>query len=303
MGKLKYDMATKEQWFEKYYKERMSVANIAKEANCDARTVKTGIEQIMTESNATTAEIELIRSAISMHQADLSETIKKIKNIILIRDIKNAPIEWAEDDKLEEIILDRMAEVDEEQKAPLNEMLGSEYQVKLRLLGQHLNDEPLWRSFAAWKRAYYKYVKAGLATQVLLVRLLKKDFKLKQSRTYEPYVITKTICPLYYAAAAAMVISKSEKGLLEIYFNADDGSERIVYYGEKIAEVTKDASHYGDLLYKGWTDFISSKEIIGLGEAYNILAQASEKTGRAAEELLLSHYIPGRCRACKRYRK
>jgi len=56
---------------------------------------------------------------------------------------------------------------------------------------------------------------------------------------------------------------------------------------------------YADLLYKVWQHLSSSQEEQRLGALYSRLKDISAKVEIQAEELLLSHYIPGKCRACK----
>jgi hypothetical protein len=308
MPKLKYGFSEKADWFKKYYEERKTVQEIAKEyakskqIKIDARTIVKGIEEVKTAKSSEAAEMELIKSAIHLHQSELNGTIDKMKMIAKVPDIANAPIAWTTDTGFEEKVEARLTEVKNMQEFPIYEKLGREYRVKLDLLGQHLRGEPFWRLFSMWNKTCYALTLAQLELQALLVRLLKKDFNLQSSMAGHPYVLPQNLGPLYYNNAVFKSIGQPYQEIERRDYYAEIGSKSVGYTKE-IARVPKNEAQFADLLYKVWLDLSSSPEAHKVGQLFTRLNEISTKVEMQAEEVLLSHYIPGKCRACKRYRK
>jgi hypothetical protein len=308
MPKSDYSFAEKEEWYKNFYEHRMPLKAIAAEyvkthqKKIDPRTVMKGIEAVRIGRNAEAVETELIRNAINRHQMDMNDTIAKIRDSVKVPDIISPPLEWAETDEFEELLKLRLTELQSKCDLPIKERLGREYLVKIDLLSQHLRGEPLWRSFSAWSKADYELERARLELQMLFIRLLKNNFRAKSYDTRKPYVIIKNLGPLYYDKLAAMAIGQTYDPIDKRYFGDVPGSQKITYV-DQMAGAPDNEPFYADLLYKVWQHLSSSQEEQRLGALYSRLKDISAKVEIQAEELLLSHYIPGKCRACKKYRK
>jgi hypothetical protein len=308
MPKLDYSFTEKEEWYKKFYEHRMPLKAIAAEyvkshqKKIDPRTVMKGIEAVRIAKNAEFVETELIRNAINMHQMEMNDTIAKIRDSVKVPDVISPALEWAETDEFEELLKSRLTELQSRFDLPIKARLGRENLVKIDLLSQHLRGEPLWRSFSTWCKVDCELERTRLELQALLIRLLKKNFSLKSIDTGKPYVIIKNLGPLYYGKLADMVVGQIYEPIDRRYFLDVRGSQRITYV-DQLAGVPDNEPFYADLLYKTWQDLSSSQEEQRLGALYSRLKDISAKVEIQAEELLLSHYIPGRCRACKKYRK
>jgi len=303
MPKVKYDQAIKEQWYKQYYEKKMTANAIADKYDCDARTVRTGIDEVRMKMNANAAEVDLIKDAMTKHQMDLIDTIEHMKLAAKMREIIEAPVKWVDKDDFGETISTRLAELDKENMDPIDEMLGNKYRGKLDLLSQHIRGEPLWRSFLAWKKADYKMERAQLELQALLVTLLLRNFKLESSFAGNPYVLTKYICPRYYNTAVAMALGKPHQEIKKDWIVADNGSILLLKEAEIAIVPQRDESLYVDLLYLVWENLNSSQELATLAASYHQLVKTSTTLEKQADGLMLSHYVPGRCRACKIYRQ
>jgi hypothetical protein len=99
-----------------------------------------------------------------------------------------------------------------------------------------------------------------------------------------------------------MAIGQTYDPIDKRYFGDVPGSQKITYV-DQMAGAPDNEPFYADLLYKVWQHLSSSQEEQRLGALYSRLKDISAKVEIQAEELLLSHYIPGKCRACKKYRK
>ncbi|MGD1118352.1 MAG: hypothetical protein ABR886_02555 [Dehalococcoidales bacterium] len=299
MHKGKITWQDKEQWYKSHYEEQKSPMEIAAKEKCDTRTVKKGLEQVRNAKNADAAELELVKSAINMHQADLMDAIRRIKTAAELPDISSAPVGWAEDDELEKKIKGRQAELESMGSVPIQERIGNEYNVKLDLLGQHLRGETLWRLFSAWTKAWYKLENARLELQAFLVRLIREEFHLRPYET-EPYVFTKSLCPLYYRGAVAKATGKPIDKILEMELTQ---AASLFGTGGSMKPSEKKSAKYAALLDKVWEDLVFSDEEHKLASSYVKLKDVTAKIAREAEEYLLSHYVSGKCRVCKKYRR
>ncbi len=295
----KFAIVKLREWLEQY-EQGKSEASIAKDARCDVRTVKKGIEDARRERDVRGGRADLVKEALRRHQARLLSIIEEIRLAV-----KAGPpdlrVPWGEKDgtKVIELAAARVVcTLDKLLVVTLNVEGGTEWE----LLQEHLKGDPLWSSLSRWKSALVADVAARIALRRRAANLLEKKTGLKiDERTRNgPFLFTNCLVTLYELAlnrALGIPYSRDLQKDMQIY--APNG-EVILGAGTGLAKAPGAEVKCRDNILRASKALLASPELDDIAQTYRDLEEATTKAERAAEEVALLGLVPGSCRVCRR---
>jgi hypothetical protein len=294
----KFDDAQKKEWLELYDKGK-SEKWIAKQAECDVRTVRNAINDARLKRDVAVARIELVKDALHNHQEVLLEELDRIKASLVVPERDFAVLSWNRgknsifDDTGEQIKLE-----------------DSEDSTMRRLLKEHLKRDKLWRALVQWKKARTNHLAAKLVLQRKTVTLLEENtgYKLIDGDAPSPFVCSYTAGHVIYKNAIDMAFAapdrKAQKSIIErmedaITVNTNSG-DLILGSGSILAVAPGKEQATREHLLDAVKDLGKSSEAKAVVDTYRALEQITAKARQVVEDAWLLGLVPGQCEICRR---
>jgi len=298
----KFPLAEIRKWLDLYEKGRSEVS-IAKEAHCDVRTVKKGIEHSRREREAVTARTELLKEALRKHQAGLLATLEEILSNLSVPSVDSAVLGWETSSFA--TIEAAEAEVAGAEVVSDDVALGAERRAEWVLLQEHLKRDPLWRVIADWQKALAAHMNAKIAFQRKTVALLEEKTGynvVDDSGAVTPsFVYIYTTSPLFFEVAIRRVLGIPGRTNPEEGIVTDTTTGEVKHgIGTILAKAPgKEEKCKRDLL-AALKELPQSAEAVRVANTYKVLEESTTKARKAVEELLLLGLVLGQCRICRR---
>lgn len=298
----KFPLAETRKWLDLYEKGKSEVS-IAKQAHCDVRTVKKGIEHARREREAVIARAELLKEALRKHQDGLLETLEEILSSLSVTPVDSAVLGWEtpnfttiEAAKAElggvEVVSDVVA-------------LGAERRAEWVLLQEHLKRDPLWRVLADRQKALAEHFDAKTAFQRKTVALLKDKTGYKvvddSGAVTPPFVYIYTTGSLFFKVAIRRVLGIPNRTNPEENIVIDPTMGEVKHgIGTILAKVPGKEEECKRNLLLALKELPQTAEAERVANTYKVLEESTAKARKPVEEILLLGLVPGQCRICSR---
>jgi hypothetical protein len=170
-----------------------------------------------------------------------------------------------------------------------------------RSLKEHIGKDPLWRYIANWRNALLEEFRGRAALNRTILEKVQDVFALKVSRRPEPQTswlapsIVWWIRTRVSNLALGNYVPSVEEAIRE---TPRDGWESRT--GQTLAEHLEDRNKGREQLQNAIEAMAGSAEVEVATQNYRDLENKTMRVNDALEELLLIHYIPGRCSLCKK---
>jgi hypothetical protein len=288
----------KNKWLE-LYEEGKTEKQIARDADCDVRTVRKAINEIRLKRDVAVARVELVKDALRKHQDSLLEELAQILFSLTVPQRDFAVLSWHHG---EESVFSETSDMIRLER-------GSEGTMR-RLLKEHLKHDRIWKVLAQWEKANVNHQAARVALQRKTADLLQKEtgYKLVDNDGSPPFVYSYTTGPLLYKSAIDFAYTAPEDIDLEkaienfatnIIINTDSGDVRSHDHSILAVAPGSEARTKQNLL-NAFRDLVKSPEIEPIVPTYKVLEQITKISRQVVEEIRLLGLIPGQCEVCRR---
>jgi len=276
---------------------------IARNAKCDPRTVKKGIEEARRERNAAIAQIELVKEALRDHKDQLLAVIDDIKST-LVMPPENIEIRRDKDGTLAQIPLSGVT-VKPDKSGGLMLLVWVEEKVEWELLQEHLKGDKIWKIFRQWKELILAYIKAIIDLKLASERLIKARTGLQLIDEIPKSAETGYICPavveLFYKVALRHSLGiKNGTNIEERIVASPDGYVRNGPGGTELAYAPNFQEDCKNRLLDTLRELYESPEAEQVSILYKEAQEITEKEKRILDEISLLRLVPGSCRVCRR---
>ncbi|MCH7665599.1 MAG: hypothetical protein IH936_06710 [Acidobacteria bacterium] len=285
----------KERWYSRS-EQGETVATMAREYQKDPRTVQRGIDDVRRHRATREAREALLRESLRQHLKDLLDLVERAARVVVPAPA-HLPLRFPGEEPPRFLELGPMR-VDRQGDEFERVTLEVEQEFTWGLLKEHLGRSPAFRQLARWKRAFLEALNShlglreGLLTELRAIGLSLGD-DVSQIGTMRP-------------ATAEELARAAVSQILE----EDPPHELLVVTGER-GEFLVNGSSARLLLPDGESPqeamrglvnaLVSSGAGQALGQAYSQVNAYAGSLREALELVRASYYIPGTCRACRRY--
>lgn len=276
---------------------------IARNAKCDPRTVKKGIEEARRERNAAIAQIELVKEALRDHKDQLLAVIDDVKSV-LVMPPDNIEIRRDRDGTLAPIPLSG-ATVKSDESGGLMLLVRVEERVEWELLQEHLKGDKIWKIFKQWKESIIAHIGARIDLKLAAERLIKARTQLQLVDEIPRSAETGYICPavvqIFYEVALRRSLGiKDGTNIEERIIASPDGYVRNGPGGTELAYAPNSQEVCKNRLLDALRGLYNSPETQQVSISYKEAQELTEKTKRIIDEISLLRLVPGSCRVCRR---
>ncbi len=298
----KFPLAETRKWLDLYEKGKSEVS-IAKQAHCDVRTVKKGIEHARREREAVIARTELLKEALRKHQDGLLETLEEILSNLSVPPVDSAVLAWETSSFT--TIEAAKAEVGGAEVVSDDVALGAERRAEWVLLQEHLKRDPLWRVLADLQKALAAHLNAKIAFQRKTVSLLgeKTGYKVvdDSGAVTPPFVYIYTTGRLFFEVAIRRVLGIPDRTNPEENIVTDTTTGEVKHgIGTILAKAPGKEEECKRNLLAALKELQQSAEAVRVANTYKVLEESTAKARKAVEEILLLGLVTGQCRICRR---
>jgi len=287
-------------WLEQYDSGE-SEAAIAKGAHRDVRTVKKRIAQARREREVYSARLELMKNALKQHQGRLLNALREVESALVIpaRDLWRA---WRQNAPSSPLGFMGSTATYEAGKGWTVE-LAVESKLEWGLVQEHLKGDPMWASLTAWGRVFAAHVEARVNLEAKCANLLmeKTGYKLVDRSDEPPFLYSYGTLDLIYQSVLDRALGVEQATKLEDTIVVDTESGVVWWYSnKKLAEAPGEEGRCKANILAAIKEALESREAAKVEQSYKELVEATTKTRRVVEEILLLELVPGECRVCRR---
>jgi len=276
---------------------------IARDAGCDPRTVKKGIEEARRERNVAIAQIELVKEALRDHKDQLLAVIDDIKSL-LVMPPENIEIRIDKDGTPAPIPLSG-AIIRPDESGGLMLLVRAEERVEWELLQEHLKGDKIWKIFKQWKESILACIQAMIDLKLGAERLIKARTQLELvdeiPRSAEIGCIYPAVIQLFWEVALRRSLGIKDGTNIEGRMIASpDGYVRNGPGGTELAYAPNSQEDCKNKLLDALRELYGSPEAKRVSISYKEAQELTEKAKRNWEEISLLRLVPGSCRVCRR---
>ena len=286
----------KEAWYARA-EQGESVSTMAREYKKDPRTLQRGIDDIRRHRAVQEARESLLRESLRNHLEELLALVGRAARVVvpppLHPELRFPGVEPPLLLELGPVRVDRQGDAFD------RVTLEVEEEFTWGLLREHLGRSQEFRLLGRWKKAFLEALKSNIALRQHLLMALQQDRGLRLSDNMrQPGKIRPAAAEELARAAVSRIlvedphydlqVTQMEKG--EFLVNGSSG-------GRLASEGTTAQVDIESLL----DSVMSSPAAQSLGQAYARADEAVSSVREALELVRASYYLPGTCRACRRY--
>ena len=286
----------KETWYARA-EQGESVSTMAREYKKDPRTLQRGIDDIRRHRAAQGARESLLRESLRHHLEELLILVERAARVVLpppahpeFRFMGVEPPLFLE---IGPVRVDRQGD-------EFNQVaLEVEQEFTWGLLREHLGRSREFRLLGRWKKAFLEALKSNLALRQYLLGTIQKDLGLSLSdEIHQSSLIRPAAAEELAKAAVSRILVEDSPYDLEItQMNEGEFLVNGVSGGMLSIAGTAVQVEFDRLLHS----VISSTPGQSLRQAYDRANEAANNAKEALELVRASYYLPGTCRACRRY--
>ncbi|MBI4187127.1 MAG: hypothetical protein HY530_06465 [Chloroflexi bacterium] len=292
----------KQRWL-RLYESGKSEKRIASDAKVDYRTVKKGIEEARRERNAMSAQIELVKEALSDHKDQLLLKVDEMAATVVMPP-DTLEIRKDNNGSTAPIPLTR-ATVRINESSILVIDVHAEGKVTWELLQEHLKRDKIWKSYKEWKEVVLTYIKAGIDLKSAAAALIKDKTGLeigdKTTDKDETSRVYSTTVQTFYEVASRRALKRIDGTNLEGRMVASpDGYVRNGPGGTELAYSPQEVGKCRGGLLSALESLYRSSEFERVTTSFDRLQEVTDRTRRIIDEISLLRMLPGSCRVCRR---
>ena len=288
----RFSIVDKRRWLEKHESGK-SEPSIAREAGCDARTVKKGIDEARREVYARTARAELLKEALRKHQASLLGTLEQLLSSLNVSRDDLPFLKWNTSNFI-------AVEGEFSPDVALSVEYGSEW----NLLKEHTKRDSLWKVYDRRQRAIAAHLKAKVALQHKTVSLIeeKTGYKVVDDgqAISPPFVRISATGSLFFEVAIRRILGIRDDRNLDKEIVTDTASGEVKHVAITLAKAPGKEAECKDNLLTALRELEQSSEALDVSNTYKVLEESNARARKAVEEMLLLGLVPGQCRICRR---
>lgn len=295
----KFTVVQLREWLEKY-EHGKSEASIAREVHCDVRTVKRGLEQARRERDAHGARAELLTRALQTHHQSLLSVLREML-ASLVEPAHNLDVRIEQEAIPSRIPLPG---------GKADYITGQGWVVSLHvedkpewsLLQEHLKRDPIWNSFAQWKKAVAAEIEARVSLKRKAVALLKEkiEYKLVDRLASSPEVYIRPLITLMYQPTLNRILGIPDGTNFKERIVADIAHGEVRFADSTIARVPGAEEKCRGQIINATKELERSTEAKDVAKARKAVEEYTKKASGGVEEVSLLGLVPGQCRVCKR---
>jgi len=303
----KFPDRDKKRWLE-LYENGMTDTQIAKEASCNVRTVRSGIQEARLASEARVVRDGLLRKAVCDHQDALLSLVKKTLSA-LVMPSPTLFVPWEGRGKMTVIQLEAAtAEVRNDDAIAVTVVLNVENEPEWELLQEHLKRDPMWNALNQWRRSLGAMIEAQIALKKQTAASLEKrtGYPLVKVYSHPPELYYEPLVPLVFQATLNRIseidVPDGTKPEASFTVDTDCGGVSHGNKGSVLAKVpeAKALEQCRRNMLKALDELTASPEAVRVGETLKALEKLKPKARRTVEEIRLLGMITGQCRICRR---
>lgn len=292
----------KQRWLQLYESGR-SDKRIASDAKVDYRTVKKGIEEARQERNAMSAQIELVKEALSDHKDQLLLKVDEMAATVVMPP-DTLEIRKDNNGSTAPIPLTR-ATVRVNESGILVIDVHAEGKVAWELFQEHLKRDKVWKSYKEWKEAVLTHIKARIDLKSAAAGLIKDKTGLeigdKTTDKGETSHVYSTTVQTFYEVALRRALKRIDGTNLEGRMVASpDGYVRNGPVGTELAYSPQEVGKCREGLLSALESLYESSEFERVTTSFDRLQEVTDRTRRIIDEISLLGMLPGSCRVCRR---
>jgi hypothetical protein len=286
----------KEAWYVRAERGE-SVAKMARESRKDPRTLQRGIDDVRRHRTAQEARETLLRESLRRHLEDLLSLLDRAVRIVdpppVRPDLRFSGVEPPQILELGPVRVGRQG------CAFGNVTLEVEQEFIWALLKEHLGRSHEFRLLGRWKKAFLAALNSHLEFREYLVITFRQDLELTLG---EDIGQVGTIRPVAMEEVACAMVSRllSEEPPYELRIEQGEGGEFLVN-GLSGGRLSSDERTPQESFRSLLDTLMSSPSALGLVQANRRVIEETDGLREALELVRASYYLPGTCRACRRY--
>ncbi len=295
--------ADKKKWLE-LSENGKSEIRIAKDANCDPRTVKRGIEETRRKQDARIARTDLLKEALHKHQDTLLKELDEILNSLTVPAKDSAVLSWGHDG---DSIFNTLQTTIEGQTVGVPKSLRaskSREEAIRGLLKQHIKKNRLWKLLAQWEKAYTAHAMAKKALQLKTAALIeeKTGYKLTaKGDAKPPFVYSYSTGKLFFETVLQKAFNNQKIVEIEKNISVNTINGEVMYQlGLSLAKAPGNEDKTRVNLLEALNKLEASPEVSPVVYTYNALDEITMNTRQVVEQIQLLGFVDGQCEVCRR---
>ena len=274
-----------------------SVAKMARESRKDPRTLQRGIDDVRRHRTAQEAREALLRESLRRHLEDLLSLLDRAVRTVdpppLRPDLRFPGLEPPQILELGPVRVSRQGSAFE------NVTLEVEQEFTWALLREHLGRSHEFRLLGRWKKAFLATLNSHIEFREYLVTALRRDLELTLG---DDIGQLGTIRPVAMDEVACGMVSRllNEEPPYEVSIEQGESGEFLVNGlsgGRFSSDIQTPQESFRGLLDAS----MSSPSALGLVQANRRAIEETDGLREALQLVRASYYLPGTCRACRRY--
>lgn len=298
----KISIIRKREWLQ-HYEEGQPEAAIARDAHCDTRTVKAGIEEARRERVASLARGDLVKEALRGHHGSLLGVIEEVLSALRLPP-STQQIPWKG-------IFSPASMRIEGGTAQYDNLVGPrvtgisldvEDKTEWGLLQEHLKKDPFWKALGRWKEAMASHLEARIIMKLKLAGLLRE-------KTGCEFVEEPASGPSLYSSAVDVLFQQIIQQSLKLVATSkfedniiiDPDRGEIRYSRASIlAHAPGTEEECKECILDAVSTVRASEEAENVISTYRMVEELTAKARQAADEIRMMGLIPGQCHICRR---
>lgn len=291
-------------WLEEYEKGRPE-ASIAKDAHCDVRTIKRGIELARREREVGIARAELLKEALRKHNYSLIGKLDEILSQIGVPPVDSIVLPWSGRKKIETMAVVGEWGIEVSEDVSHDARFAAEDSAEWELLREHLKRDPLWKLLSGWQRAYTAHRNAKIGFQAKALDLLEENTGYRvvddKDAVNPPFIYIYNAPDLLFKEAIRRVLGIDDGTKLENRIVVDSATGDVRYDRAAILAVAPgEEEDCKKNMLAALNELEKSSEAARVASTYRVLKESTDKARKAVEDISLLGLVPGQCRICRR---
>lgn len=297
----KISIKVKRKWLE-MFDDGKTESQIARELGHDLRTVAKGIQEASKDRHLANAEIDMLRTALSRHQDQLTSVLRGISAMLVLPQpnlVLREENGLLTPTPLSGSLLEQM---------PSGEIalkIHDEEKLEWELLQEHLKADKIWNSIRRWRQVLVNHFRARWLFRKSIKSMLEKETGLKfkhDKKEPREYLLTATTDLFYEVTVSGMLGLTVGTDVENTVVAGNDGFVRFGVGGTVLAKC-KDTEVCRNKMISVFTSLAETDDAAEVKATFSELTTITTSTRRMVDEILLLGMITGKCRVCTRLGK
>jgi len=297
----KFSINEQRQWLE-LYESGQSEASIARQAHCDVRTLKKGIDQARLGRDVRAAKAGLLKEALHKHQDSLLMVVADMLSAIEVLPLSQN-ISWKWQGVATSIPLkDAKAECQKWGQPMVTVIFNVEDRVHWELFQEHLKRDKMWEVIDHWKKATAAHLEAkmNLARKTAALLEGKTGYKLVDKPVAPPFIYSYNAVDLLSQAALYHTLGIPDSANLKQNIVANTNYGEVKHRASTLAKAPGAEDECKRNILEAFRELEVCSEARSAATTYREAEKLTAMARRTVEEISLLGLVPGQCRVCRR---